>query len=258
MYTGPGNTGSQLGKVAISLIATSGPINFSSGTLADLTFEVLNGNSNLQFSSNCEIADYTSNILIVNYTNGSVIIPQNPVVVSQPILNIIDYQNALIYIQSQNASNKIWQFSTGNDWIDLQNNNDFQGVNTDTLKLKNFNSILNPVLFRCKLIGLCESVNSDSIAVTYTNILDNENILPILYPNPFTDKFYINCNSNSINNFKLYSIDACYYKEIKNTINNFLEINDIKDLQKGLYFIEILYSTSSNKTKTIRYKIIKN
>ncbi len=72
--TGSFTTNAVNGEVRISWYDTS-PLNLGTGTLLYLNFNIINGNSSLNFiTSSCEIADTAASVLPVVYQNGSVTI----------------------------------------------------------------------------------------------------------------------------------------------------------------------------------------
>lgn len=255
------HSGSQLiGKIAISWVTTSGSVNFPQGIFGVLKFKVIGGSSGLQFLSSCEIAKYSSDIITVNYTNGNINIPQDPIVTIQPALNIINFQNANISLSTQNAVTKIWQKKSGNNWVDIQNSNDFQGVNSDTLIINHLNTITTLTNFRCKLSNSCKNIYSDSISVI-SNGIHTEKLNNIeVFPNPFTDYIYVNqLYTSKISKIRILQIDGKIIKEIDN-LNKFntLYINNLNNLSKGFYFIEIDFMTSDNIKDKQVYKLLKN
>ena len=248
--------GQLLGKIAISWVTSSGGVNFSQGIFSELKFKILNGNTNLLFTPACEIADYQSSILTVSFTNGSISVPLTPLVLVQPYLCINSSQNAKITITSQNAIFHKWQIKSGGNWINLQNNSNFQGVETDTLILNNFNLIANNTLFRCELSNECETIYSDSIAVipTVLNKLENETFT--ISPNPFCSFIIIqNLSLMQILEFKIFQSDGKQLKIDNNILGNNYIINNLDFLTKGIYFLEIV--TCDKKIIKI-YKLIKN
>jgi hypothetical protein len=251
------NTAGQLlGKIAISWVTSTAGINFSQGIFSELKFKILNGNTNLLFTPDCEIADYQSAILTVGYTNGSISVPATPFVLVQPDLYIISSQNAKITITSQNALFHNWQIKSGSNWINLQNNSDFQGVESDTLYLNNLNSITNNSLFRCKLSNECETTYSDSVTVITTTLKNFENEVFIISPNPFNDHIIIqNLNSHQILELKIFQIDGKQLKINKSIFDNNYIINNLVFLNKGIYFLEIVTDDSKYRQT---YKLIKN
>ena len=245
-----------LGKIAISWVTSTAGINFSQGIFSELKFKILNGNTNLLFTPDCEIADYQSAILTVGYTNGSISVPATPFVLVQPDLYIISSQNAKITITSQNALFHNWQIKSGSNWINLQNNSDFQGVESDTLYLNNLNSITNNSLFRCKLSNECETTYSDSVTVITTTLKNFENEVFIISPNPFNDHIIIqNLNSHQILELKIFQIDGKQLKINKSIFDNNYIINNLVFLNKGIYFLEIVTDDSKYRQT---YKLIKN
>lgn len=259
MHSGGGNTGQLLGKIAITWVTSSLGINFGQGVFAELKFKVLGGGNNLQFLGNCEIANYESQTLNITYIDGSISAPLFPLIFNQPYLNIISSQNASITISSQNASSQNWQMKTGNSWVNIQNGIDFLGVDTDTLIINNFSSLINGTYFRCKLSTTCETIYTDSLFVITTGLPENKNNHYSVYPNPFTETIYIDhINSENITEIKISQVDGKTVRvtDLSNQ-NNKIVINNLNNLSKGFYFIEITSLTTDNRKDIQVYKLIK-
>jgi hypothetical protein len=104
------------------------------------------------------------------------------------------------------------------------------------------------------LSNTCETIFSNSIVVTNTNVVQYENSIS-LGPNPFVD--FIRINSNAvIETVNIYQSDGKHL--FSSTFNDNKKeqiITNMMYLNKGLYFIEIY--TSQNKSNSQVYKLIK-
>ncbi len=247
-------SGQSVGKIALSWVASSNGVNLNQGIFAKIKFLAKDSSCSLQFSPDCEITNYQSQIFNINYINGSIEVHKPIVIQIQPQVFVESGQNGFLSIKTQNFCVKKWQFKINNVWTDLQNSSEYQCVDCDTLRLINFNTIPNGSLFRCKLSNTCETIFSNSILVTNTNVVNSENLI-FLSPNPFVD--YIRINSNAIiEKINIYQSDGkLMFSGFFNDKKNEQIITNLVYLNSGLYFIEIF--TSQNKCNSQIYKLIK-
>jgi len=82
------------------------------------------------------------------------------------------------------------------------------------------------------------------------SILESDLSKTTLYPNPVSDKLYLNGNSSEITSLQIFSIQGKLIQELKNISTDI----DVSQLKTGIYFIEI---KTSEGNKTIQ-KFIKN
>lgn len=247
-------SGQSVGRIALSWVASSNGVNLNQGIFARIKFLAKDSSCSLQFLPDCEITNYQSQIYNINYIDGNIEV-QKPIVIQiQPQVFVESGQNGFISIKTQNFCVKKWQLKMNNVWTDLQNNLEYQCVDCDTLRLINFNTIPNGSLFRCKLSNTCETIFSNSVVVTNTNVVNSENSI-FLGPNPFVD--YIRINSNAIiEKINIYQSDGkLLFSGFFNDKKNEQNITNLMYLNSGLYFIEIL--TSQNKSNSQIYKLIK-
>lgn len=249
-------SGQSVGKIAISWVASSNGVNLSSGIFGKIKFKAKNSNSFFQFLPDCEITNYMTNLYNINYVDGSIVVHQPVVIQNQPVLFVNSGQNAIISLHSLSICSKQWQKKVNNIWENLQNNSDYQCVDCDTLSLLSFNNIPNGSVFRCKLNNYCSTIYSDSVTINNTNVSEEKPSVKFS-PNPFNESILIK-SENAINFLKIYQSDGklleiFYFPQ--NTYEVF--INDLYDLSKGLYFVEIHNFESFQMAKKI-YKIIKN
>lgn len=247
-------SGQSVGKIALSWVASSNGVNLNQGIFARIKFLAKDSSCSLEFSSDCEITNYQSQIFNINYINGSIEVHKPIAVQTQPQLFVESGQTGFISIKTQNFCEKKWQLKINNVWSDLQNGTDYQCVECDTLRLISLNTVSNGSLFRCKLSNTCETIFSNSIVVTNTNVVQYENSIS-LGPNPFVD--FIRINSNAvIETVNIYQSDGKHL--FSSTFNDNKKeqiITNMMYLNKGLYFIEIY--TSQNKSNSQVYKLIK-
>jgi PKD repeat protein len=66
-----------------------------------------------------------------------------------------------------------WQINTGTGYKDLTNDNDYSGVQTPTLVIKNVTAALNPYLYRCSIKSNCLNTaisNSNGVSLKIKNV----------------------------------------------------------------------------------------
>lgn len=257
MHSGTGNSGQLLGKIAVSWVTSSSAVNFPQGVFAKLKFKILGGNSSLNFLNNCEIADYQSQIINTAFINGNITVPQTPAVLIQPSYNIVNSQLAMVFVSEQFSSTIVWQMKYGNQWSDIQNNSDFQGIDNDTLIINNINAIQNGTYFRCRLSNFCALVYSDSISLITTTASNGHNNEILVYPNPFKNIIYLkNIDFEMVEEIRLIQTDGKLLRKIKNFENDqVISINNLNVISKGSYFVEILLK---DKSRRLIAKLIKN
>ena len=149
-------------KVIVSW-ANTNPANIGDGTLMDLRFSGITGNSSLtwntQISGNCEYSDSNGNILPSSYTNGSVTVYQVPLITTQPLdKTVLEYQNATFNI-SAIATGIQYQwygsYNDGIDWVELNNSSFYGGVTTANLTVYSTQLTYDGFLYRCEISGTC-------------------------------------------------------------------------------------------------------
>jgi len=254
------DTGS-LRKIAITGTYVYG-VNFNSGIFGVLKFIVLAGNCPVHFLNNCEVADYRAEMIDINYLDGNLNVPDIPFITLQPSqLTINTSQNGFCRINALNTERFQWQINQGNGWIDIQNNNTFQGYDNDTLFITQPGDSLDGAYFRCTLSNPCLSIESDSVIIQVTGISVNEhnNLVFKLYPNPFHDFISVDfLKSTFIEEINIYKTDGKFVSKLTKQIRStHLVINQLIGLEKGVYLFEIV-STNKDavKVKDI-FKLVK-
>jgi len=131
----------------------------TSGKLFDLRFSFLGDSTLLPFNPGTEIANsnletipldtYPGNIKnsirLINQPDSVQSYPDNDVIFRVTSLGNPDYQ---------------WQENTGSGWIDLQNNQNYSGVNNDTLTVHDVPLSFDGYIYRCVLsAGNCTDIS---------------------------------------------------------------------------------------------------
>ena len=247
------------GKIGISWSGFSS-VNITNDNLFILSFNYLQQNDSIIFSSNNEIADFEANIMAIDYVNGAISLSEEVSVTQQPN-NLSIYQNEIGYlsVDGLNISGFAWEYLIDGLWIDIPETIIFSGQNSNTLNISSPDILLNETYFRCKLIG-CNTIYSDSVQLF---VQTNSIVFPhsfgslSVYPNPATNQVNINIDikTQGYYNLSLYncatgktnSINETYYLNTENTISL-----DTRDLKSGVYLIVL--STSS---EGINYRLEK-
>ena len=82
-----------------------------------------------------------------------------------------------------------------------------------------------------------------------SEILENNDVSLNIYPNPSNDIININYSENTHYNFRLYDMKGTVFIDRENLIGQL--IIDLKDYEKGVYFIEVVTSSGSKIDKIV-------
>jgi len=142
-------------KVIISWASTT-PANIGNGTLMDLRFSGITGNSSLtwdtQTPGNCEYSDSNGSTLPSSYTNGTVTFYQVPEIIDQPVdVTVLQHGNASFNINAMATGlSREWFRSTdgGFSWQST-------GITAATINLNNVALDMDGYLYRCEISGTC-------------------------------------------------------------------------------------------------------
>jgi hypothetical protein len=150
------------GQVGI-VYSNPNPFSITSGKLFDLRFRFLGDSTLLPFNPGTEIADPDLQTIPLDTYPGSIKIsielisqpdsvqsyPDNDVIFRVTSLGIPDYQ---------------WQENRGSGWNDLQNNQNYSGVNNDTLTVHDVPLSYNGYTYRCLLsAGNCIVISDTAL-----------------------------------------------------------------------------------------------
>ena len=148
--------------------ANMSAVNIGDGTLLELRFTGLNGNTNLNWNtSQCEYSDVSGTTLQANYYNGSVTVYGVPDITSHPTdRSLTEGQSTYFDVgASGQGLNYQWQVKTltGNLWQDLTNDSHHSSVNSSRLYVNNITMEMDGNQYRCVVSGTCPSpVTSNS------------------------------------------------------------------------------------------------
>ncbi len=142
-----------------------------------------------------------------------------------------------------------WQKSEGLEFSNLQTQSNYDGINSDTLWVRQVSTSDHLDIFRCIV-----SNNTCSDTSNSGQLLINLNItsLPIeinIYPNPVRDKLFIEVTPNWFGR-AVVILDSKGKKVHDLVIRGSLETIDISNLSKGVYYLNI---DQSSMTKLIKY-----
>ncbi len=145
-------------RIAIAWFSMSGLGVNIDGKLLDLKFNYLGGETELTFSAE-EIALYSGTILNVEYIDGGIISNSTPIILEQTSGDLILCEGSdLVNLSVTSEPSDVfyqWQAENENEtWINLVNDNNFQGVNTDNLQINSAGSA-NFSNYRCKVGENC-------------------------------------------------------------------------------------------------------
>ncbi len=245
------------------------PANITSGKLVDLKFYYHSENCELNFNSGCELVNSSLEIVEFIGDDGEVD-PDYPDISQNPVSITIDEgMDASFDVLASNVTTYQWQISedNGNAWTDLQNDNSYTGVYTNSLLVSQVSIQMMGNQYRCFLCyeNCCILSEPALLSVNYLSVLLNndekpDNILRV-YPNPFTSNtnFVITMKSAGQLIVTLYDIlgnEILVFNENRSMGEHKISF-DGKKLNSGFYFCscEIIYN--SDREICIK-RIIKN
>ncbi len=157
-------------QIAFSWYNING-VAFDSLKMFDLCFTHKCGDVNINFTNDCEISDNHLNIIPTNFVGGIVI--QSISVYKNPTDTSIYFpEESSFYVHTMGASSFKWQMSSDNGitFANLDSTYTFEGVNTNTLWIKQTDTTMNNNLYRCKL--------ENEICIYYSSSARLEILLP--------------------------------------------------------------------------------
>ncbi len=225
------------------------PASIDSGLICNIRV-VLKGNScDLLFENDCEFVnpDLTT-VDNVDYVNGSILALGSyvPDPLSQTVLEGSNVNISLTGIAD--GLTLLWQTATGEDWVNLEENATFNGVESTKLTINSVSKELNENRFRCLISNnMCSEGTAESeLYVTpnaVNNKLDQNSIAPLqVYPNPFSN--ILNCKINSnINRGQviLTNVEGEIIKVVKlsNVYVGDTRSVELSDMASGTYFVSL-------------------
>jgi hypothetical protein len=137
------------GQVGIAYTYTE-PFFITGEKLFDLSFTYFGDSTSLTFNSGTEIATTMLEIIPLDTYPGSL---ANSILITGQPENVQSYpdNDVTFGVSSTGDINFQWQENSGNGWINLQNNNTYSGVTTDTLTISDVTLDFNGNTYRCEL-----------------------------------------------------------------------------------------------------------
>jgi hypothetical protein len=223
------------GQISIAYSSTS-PFSISGEKLFDLNFTFLGDSTLLPFNPGTEIANSNLEVIPLDTFPGSI---HNSIQLIEQPDSVQSYpdNDVTFRITSLGNPDYHWQEDSGSGWINLQNNNIYSGVTTDTLTVYDVPLAFNGNLYRCVLTAGNCTINSDiallEVALafpvatvgTVTSCPENE-VLDPLFVGDFIDviefTFNISFNTTFLTFLSLENIHPDLLPGIMNTtpLNN--------------------------------------
>jgi hypothetical protein len=234
-------------------------VSIGNGQLFDLKMNYHEGNSDLIFSDNCEIA-LTDLTIVENavYEDG-LLMPAIEITGQPEPDSVTEGQQAQFGISLQNYGQQEyrWQQYDGTAWSELGETAPYVGVFSNLLTIQNVTLALNNYAFRCKVLYDECLVLSDSARLTVsplTVISVPVNTRPLLrvFPNPADEVLHYVVNSSVQNfNFQLLNLlDEVVVNEYSSRNEGNISLENVKP---GIYFLHL---TSKNFTN-VSVKVVK-
>jgi hypothetical protein len=146
------------GQVGIAYSYTE-PFYITGEKLFDLSFNYFGGSTSLSFEPGTEIANTMLEVLPLDTYAGNL---GNSIQITGQPDSVQSYpdNDVTFGVSSLGDINFQWQENSGNGWIDLQNNNIYFGVTTDTLTISDVSIEFNGNTYRCMLTaGECTEIS---------------------------------------------------------------------------------------------------
>ncbi|MDP1726709.1 MAG: T9SS type A sorting domain-containing protein [Bacteroidota bacterium] len=100
-----------------------------------------------------------------------------PLITSQPVNTIVcSGKNAIFTLSALYSYNYQWKIKQGGLFVNVVNNNKYNGATTNTLVINSVDSTFNNDTFQCLLTGLCGSVNSTMAILKVTSVITGNSI----------------------------------------------------------------------------------
>ncbi len=228
-------------------------VSISNGQLFDLMMNYHEGNSNLFFSDNCEIA--LSDLTIVEnaiYEDG-LLMPAIEITGQPEPVSVTEGQQAQFGISLQNYGEQTyrWQQYDGTAWSELDETAPYEGVFSNQLIIQNVPLGFNNYAFRCKVLYDDCLVISDSARLTVSpltviSIPDKSRPLLRVFPNPAGEVLYYIVDSER-SNFNLQLLNLLG-EVIVDVFNATFEGNiSLENIRPGIYFFRLSDTNFTNE-----------
>jgi len=214
--------------------------NIESGILCNLKIKLKSLSANFDFKKSCELAksDFT---IIANavYNNGTLVSINN--LNSEPdILSVAENQSCNFILPSLKNINYQWQIKEDENWININNNSNFLGSNTNKLIIVDAPPSISFAKFRCLITNNdCTSVTTESLLiVSGLGVSDNNGHELKIFPNPVGDILNYTIVPNLYEpNFKLFDINGKMILQSEILPNTSLGSLSLVGLKDGMYFL---------------------
>ena len=216
------------------------PITISNDKLFDIVLNYKEGSSSLSFTGGCEIASGLTPVENINYLNGSIN--------KQPqSLFIAEGETAMFSVNYDNESTYLWQFNSGEGWLDLSNSSIYSGVYSHELVISNTTLDLSNNTYRCIVNHIeCEIISSPAtLKVSPMSINEHNNQPGILnvFPNP--NHGILHCEVNSpLEHIDISIVDMLgnklWVRNYKDLPANYSETINTGFLKQGVYILQLI------------------
>jgi hypothetical protein len=232
------------------------PFTVTSGKLFDMRFVHVGGNCSLSITNETEIVNSSLDVINVTRINGTVSQNPTPVITSQPeSITVKAGDDAGFSVSVSGTTTYQWMVSIdgGNTWSNVINISPYSGVNSDNLHISLVTPGMNNRKFRCKVTGTC-SVYSNAATLTVDTATGIDPaakgsglILTGNYPNPFSDRTFINCNIPGNGDVRFLMI---------NMLGKIIKTQEFENIPEGNFVFDVVCSDISEGTYfyTIEFK----
>jgi len=229
-------------------------VSIGNGQLFDLKMNYHEGNSDLFFLGNCEIA-LTDLTIVENavYEDG-LLMPAIEITGQPEPDSVTEGQQAQFGISLQNYGEQEyrWQQHDGTFWIELDETAPFSGVFSSQLIIENVSLSMNNKTFRCKVqyddcFVLSDSARLTVLPLTVINFAAINKQMLSVFPNPTDGDLHYVVNSEGSNfNFQLLNLLG----EV--VVNEYSSRNEgnisLENVRPGIYFLRLSDMAFNNET----------
>jgi hypothetical protein len=138
------------GQVGIAYSNIAG-FTLTNGKLFDLRYYLISNYTDLTFNPGTEIANTELEVIPLDTTNGGI---YNAITIHEQPDSVQAYPDTdvtFIILASGDTIAYQWEENTGSDWVSLQNNDTYSGVNTDSLTIHDVPLSFDGYTYRCLL-----------------------------------------------------------------------------------------------------------
>ncbi|MCF8344042.1 MAG: T9SS type A sorting domain-containing protein [Bacteroidales bacterium] len=243
-----GNVESYLSEITQTLNVTwfaMIPANINEGKLFDLRIQMKRGYVSLDFTENCELTRSDLSIVEnVEYTNGLLGsiggLPVNPLTADIEV-----GENVAFIVPEHDGLSYQWQEKDNADWMDLQNNTYYNGVNTNELEISSVPLSFNNRSYRCVVSNQqCTEFTNEAVLHVTVGIAETGEggRKPLVYPNPARDHINIQGEIEDAEEIRIMNTDGrLVFRDDLNGLDleKGLKV-DLNGFSPGLYFIRLM------------------